>query len=225
MTKQTKTNLLLTILLFGVFAIFTVLVKTVDVQAIGPEGSSVGFATLNGAIAQALPFNEFWYKITKILGVTPFLAAAFFGLLGLLQLIQGKSLKAVDADIYALAISYAATVVFYVFFEKVIINYRPIIKDVEEGLEASYPSSHTLLIIAIIGTALIEISNRIKDEKVCLIVRIVLALIIVVTVIGRLISGVHWFTDIVAGMILGATIISLFLFLEGLFRDKNSSQR
>lgn len=215
MNRETKTNIIYTALLFAVFAVFTILVKTVDVQAIGPEGSKVGFASLNGFIRDALGVHEFWYKLTKLFGIVAILVAAFFGFIGLMQLIQGKSLKNVEMDIWALGITYVVTIAFYALFEKLIINYRPIIKDAEEGLEASYPSSHTMLIIVVLGTAIIEIGNRIRDEKIARIIRTVLGIIIAVTVIGRLICGVHWFTDIIAGMILGATLISLYITLKG----------
>ena len=216
MKRETKTNIILTALLFAVFAIFTVMVKTVDVAAIGPEGSKVGFASLNGMIRDGIGVHNFWYTLTKLLGVVAILIAAFFGVIGAMQLIKGKSLKAVEWDIYALGITYVITIAFYALFEKLIINYRPIIKDAEEGLEASYPSSHTMLIIVVLGTALIEVGSRIKDEKLAMIIKIVLGVLIAVTVIGRLICGVHWFTDIVGGMILGAALISLYLTLKGL---------
>ena len=216
MKKETKTNMILTALLFVVFIVFTLLVKTVDVAAIGPEGSKVGFSSLNGFIHNALGVHEFWYTLTKLFGVVAILIAAFFGVIGAMQLIKGKSLKAVEWDIYALGITYVATIAFYALFEKLIINYRPVIKDAEEGLEASYPSSHTMLIIVVLGTAIVEIAARIKDEKIARIVKIVLTVIIAVTVIGRLICGVHWFTDIIGGMILGAALISLYMTLKDL---------
>ena len=215
MNKETKTNAIYTALLFVVFIIFTILVKTVDVAAIGPEGSKVGFAAVNGAVRDAIGIHEFWYKLTEAFGIVAILVAAFFGVIGLMQLIKGKSLKAVESDIYALGATYVATIVFYALFEKLVINYRPIIQDVEEGLEASFPSSHTMLIIVVLGTAIIEVTNRIKDVKTSMIIKIVLGIIIALTIVGRLICGVHWFTDIVAGMILGAALISLYMTLRG----------
>lgn len=214
MSKEKKQNLILTVLMFVVFGAYTALIKTVDVAAIGPEGSKVGFASINAAVRDGIGVHEVWYKLTEVFGIIAILVAVFFAFVGLLQLIKGKSLKAVSWDIYSLAITYVATGAFYVLFEKLVINYRPIIVDVEEGLEASFPSSHTMLIIAILGTAIVEVDSLFKNEKLSQIIKIVMAVIIALTVVGRLVSGVHWLTDIVGGMILGGALVSLFMFLR-----------
>lgn len=197
-------------LLFVLFALFTVGVKMVDVQAIGPQKSSIGFATINQAAASFFGVHKIWYTITDYLGYLALAVAFAFALCGLVQLIKRKSLWKVDSAILSLAGLYILVVAFYVFFEIVIVNYRPIL--MEGVLEASYPSSHTMLIVAIMASAPIALKRLIGQDKAAVrIAQLVAAIVIVVTVVGRLLSGVHWLTDIIGGVLLSAAIVMLYV--------------
>lgn len=208
--KKARFEFIASGVLFLIFVLFTVLVANVDLQPIGPENSVVGLASLNGAVAEAIGVHMVWYKITDILGYLAILVALFFGLLGVLQLIKGKSLAKVDSDILALGGFYVLVMVFYVIFELVCVNYRPVIIDASEGLEASYPSSHTMLALCVFTTAIFQFQSRIKDEQICKVIEIVAVILIVLTVGGRLISGVHWFTDIIGSLLLSSSLIVLY---------------
>lgn len=208
--KKARFEFIASGVLFLIFVLFTVLVANVDLQPIGPENSVVGLASLNGAVAEAIGVHMVWYKITDILGYLAILVALFFGLLGVLQLIKGKSLAKVDSDILALGGFYVLVMVFYVIFELVGVNYRPVIIDASEGLEASYPSSHTMLALCVFTTAIFQFQSRIKDEHICKVIEIVAVILIVLTVGGRLISGVHWFTDIIGSLLLSSSLIVLY---------------
>lgn len=204
--KKSKKYLYLSGLFMLLFLLLIALLKLTDVKAIGPLGSSVGLATLNGKISNIFDFNQTWYDITDLLGKISVLVAVFFAVLGLYQLVKRKSLKKVDKDIWLLACVYVVSAVAYVFFEICIINYRPIILE-DNLLEASFPSSHTVLVICFAGTALHQFAHRIKNVKLKNIIVAVCALIICVMVVGRLISGVHWFTDILGGVLLGCSVV------------------
>jgi undecaprenyl-diphosphatase len=200
---------LLPAILFAMFAIYTVCVKFVDVAAIGPEGSEVGFSAINGFVAGILGYNKLFYTFTKLIAAVSFLYIAAFALLGLISLIKEKSFAKVDFAIYAMAVTYIITALFYLLFEIVIVNYRPIIRD--EGLEASFPSSHTMLAVAVFGSAIVYAIFRIKEDLIKKIVIVVSALLAAGMALGRLISGVHWFTDILGGALLGCAIVSLYM--------------
>ncbi|MBQ8605761.1 MAG: phosphatase PAP2 family protein [Clostridia bacterium] len=208
--NKTKRNFIITAALFLLFAIFTVLVKTVDVAAIGPEGSSVGFSSINGYFFNTLGRSELFYEISDIFGKIAILSAVCFALLGAYQLIKRKSLVKVDKCILLLAAFYVAVAIAYVLFEVVVINYRPVI--LEEGLEVSYPSSHTMLATCFMSAAIIVLGRLFKDKKALKITSYaVCSVIIAVTVICRLASGVHWFTDILGGVLLSAALVMLYV--------------
>ena len=199
-------------ILSGAFTIasilFLILITTVDVQPIGPEGTSVGLATINGALFNMIGEHKFWYYITEVCGVIAILFAVLFAVIGLLQWIKRKSLWKVDKNILALGEMFLLVIALYVLFDKIPVNYRPVLLD--EGPEPSFPSSHTMIACCIIGCSMIEMSQIITNKKTLGIIQKVCIGIIAVTVIGRFISGVHWFTDIIGGLLISGAIISLY---------------
>lgn len=189
------------------FLCLIVLVRTVDVAAIGAAGTSIGLSTINGAVHTLFGVSTFWYNVTSVLGVVAILVVAVFGLLGLYQLIQRKNIFAVDKEILALGGLYIVMAVVYVFFEKVIVNYRPIIMADAVEAEASFPSSHTMLICVIMGSAAMLLKKYVQDDTLRFVLGMVCNVIMAVTVIGRLICGVHWFTDILGGVLISAVLL------------------
>jgi undecaprenyl-diphosphatase len=186
------------------------MVRMVDVSAIGPNGTSIGLSHINQKVHETIGVNQIWYDITEILGGVAILVAGIFALVGFVQLVKGKSLAKVDKEIYAVGGLYAVVVVLYALFEKVIINYRPVIMDGETAPEASFPSSHTMLTCVVMGSAIILIGKYIQSEGLKKILQIAAAVILIVTVVGRLISGVHWFSDIMGGIFISLTLVSIF---------------
>jgi undecaprenyl-diphosphatase len=214
-TKKTnrKSKALMTALFFLFLTIvFTVIVKHVNVGQIGPEGSSVGLSSINGSVHELFGgFNKFWYDLTEKTGLLLALPVVAFALAGLTELIKRKSLKKVDCELKVLAMFYAVVAMVYVFFEKVfVINYRPVLIDGE--LEASYPSSHTLFAFCFCCSAIYVINRlvRAKNKFYATMFNVLLTMILFLNVIGRLLSGAHWFTDIFGGILISAMLVSFF---------------
>ena len=203
-----KRNLCLALGLLAVFILWTGAISMMDVQAIGPRGSQVGFATLNGFIHQVTGVHMTLYVITDWLGLVPVAFGFGFAFLGLFQWISRKSLLKVDADILVLGGFYIVTLGAYLFFESFVINYRPVL--IEGFLEASYPSSTTLLVLCVMPTAMMQLRQRIQQPLLRTIVNTAIGCFIVFMVVGRLISGVHWLTDIIGGFLLSGGLVMLY---------------
>lgn len=208
MEKKNKKRLVLGASLVVAFALWTVLVRFVDVRAIGPEGSSVGFATLNGFVHELTGVNWLLYTATDWLGLVPIAVALLFAILGLVQWIKRKSLFNVDHSILVLGVFYIVVMAFYIFFEMVVINYRPTL--IEGYLEASYPSSTTMLVMCVMPTAVMQLNVRIKNTVLRRFAIMAIVAFTAFMVIGRLISGVHWITDIIGGALLSAGLVTMY---------------
>ena len=205
--KKKKREPVTGFILLVVFLLFTVLVKTVDVKAVGPEGSSVGFAELNSFFHELTGYNETWYRITEVMGYISLACAGGIALFGLWQLVSRKSLKKVDADILVTGVFFAVVLFIYVLFDKVVINYRPVLEDGK--LEASYPSSHTVLALCVMA-ALVLLAGDYLSYRAAGIVRMFCCVFMILMAVGRLLSGVHWLTDILGAILISASLISLY---------------
>lgn len=203
---KNKKNILICVLLVLISIIYTLLVKYVDTSTIGPNGSVVGFSSLNSFVFNLTGNNMTLYKITEILGIIPILIALMYAVIGLIQVIDRKSLK-VDKELIALGILYIIVILIYVFFEKCIINYRPVL--IDGILEASYPSSHTLLSICICGSSLLINKYLFNNKKIYKYINIVSIISMVLIVLGRLLSGVHWASDIIGSIIISITLLKI----------------
>lgn len=206
--KKSKKTFIVGLALIVLFALFTVAVALIDVEPIGPGGSEVGFSHVNAFFFDLFGENTVWYSATNILGAVAIAVAVGFCVFGLCLAVKRRSVFKVDKDILLLGVYYIAVVAVYVFFEIFVVNYRPIITD--NALEASYPSSHTAVVCCIMSAAFLQFKKRIKNKAVRRIICVLTVAVTAFTVVGRLLSGAHWFTDIVGGLILSAGLIALY---------------
>ena len=205
---KSKRNFICTAVLFVMFLTLTALVMFVDVDNIGPLNSEVGLSTINGNVFERLGENETWYEITEYIGYAALLVAAAFALITLVQFIRRRSLAKVDKGLIVLMLTYCLMAAAYIFFEFVIINYRPVLE--EGALAASYPSSHTMLVCFIMMSGILQLDRLVNNMAIGIIAEVIAAAAVILTVVGRLLSGVHWFTDILAGLLLAATLVMLY---------------
>lgn len=203
-----KRKLCVAAILLATFALWTLAVCLVDVQVIGPRDSAVGFAALNGLFHRLTGVHMTLYIITDWLGLVPVAFGFGFAILGLVQWIQRKHIWKVDRSILILGGFYIVTLAAYLFFEEFVINYRPVL--IQGFLEASYPSSTTLLVLCVMPTAVMQLRQRIKTPVLRRCVALCITVFTVLMVVGRLISGVHWLTDIVGGILLAAALVMLY---------------
>lgn len=187
---------------------WTLAVVSVDVKPVGVNGTSVGFATLNTWFHNLTGVNMTLYNITDWAGLVPIFICMFFGLVGLVQLIKRKSLLKVDLDIIALGIYYIIVISSYIIFEMIPINYRPIL--INGFLECSYPSSTTLLVLSVMPTVIFQSNKRLQNPKIKKTTMFITIVFSLFMVIGRLVSGVHWLTDIIGSCFLSAGLFYIY---------------
>ena len=214
MEKQNRKNILISVVLLAAFVLWTVLISTVDVKNIGPKESAVGFATVNAFVHNLTGVNMSLYVITDWLGLVPIIFAFGFAVLGLIEWIKRKHISKVDYNLFVLGGFYITVMAVYFLFEYLIINYRPVL--INGYLEASYPSSTTMLVLTVMPTSIMQFGSLIKNRTVRKIVDFLIILFIIFMVIGRLVSGVHWFTDIVGGIILSAGLVIMYYYVVNL---------
>ena len=203
-----KRNLLKGAGLIGAFSLWTVLIQWVDVQAVGQNGTKIGFADFNVWFHQLTGVHMTIYTITDWLGLVPIFIASSFGVLGLVQLIKRRSLLRVDPDILLLGAYYVLVIACYLIFEMIPINYRPVL--IEGRMEASYPSSTTLLVLSVMPTLMFQENRRVSNAMIRKAVAVSVIAFSAFMVIGRLISGVHWATDIIGSVLLSAGLYMLY---------------
>lgn len=208
MKNTFRKHFIISIALLVAFTLWTAAICFIDVRPIGPDGTSVGFATVNSYFHNLTGVNFTLYTITDWLGLVPVFTGFGFGMLGLLQWIRRKKLLKVDYSIRILGLFYIAVTAAYLFFEEFVINYRPVL--INGYAEASYPSSTTLLVLCVMSTAIIQFNDRIKNHLLRKFLIFITAVFIAFMVFGRLICGVHWLTDIVGGALLSAGLVMMY---------------
>ena len=197
------------IVLLIAFIVYTLLLRVVDVQPIGPLNSSVGFASLNDLVFNALGTSDTWYTITKLIGYAAIALALMMGVWMLEQMIGRRGVFRANYRFYALMGLYVVMGCLYVAFDHVIvINYRPVLEG--GALAPSYPSSHTMLTLTITlsaASAIPGITHRRSLKPVCWMAAIAVSAVMAV---GRLLSGVHWISDIVGAVLLSCALVAAY---------------
>ena len=205
-------------ILFCLFILFTIMIKFVGVKAVGPNGSEVGFADLNKSFYDSVGANNGAKIVSELIGYFAIVCALFFVGLLVYQWIKRKSFKLIDKNLIIFCVMCAVLVAFYVLFEICKINYRPTIVDGE--LKASYPSSHTMLICCLLVFCMLNFSYYVENMKIRYTLYACFSALAVVGTLLRLYSGMHWLTDIFAGVILSGALCFLFAGLLNMLSEK-----
>lgn len=208
MEVKSKKYIWISIYLLAAFALWTILVSSLDIKPIGPNGSMVGFATINQYFHNLIGVNMLLYHITDWLSLIPILFVICFAIMGFTQMIHRKHILRVDPSILILGCFYILVVAAYMFFEIYTINYRPVL--INGKLESSYPSSTTMLVMCVMPTSIIQLQSRISSIKLRQWSTILLMAYMIFMVTGRILSGVHWITDIIGGVLLSSGLVLLY---------------
>ena len=205
--KTTKTFISAIIFIIA-FIIWTILITTVDVRPVSVNSTNVGLSSVNIWFHSITGTNMLLYTVTDWLGLVPVFVCMAFGLIGLAQLIKRKSLLKVEPDIVFLGVYYVIVIMGYVMFEMIPINYRPVL--IDGFMESSYPSSTTLLVLSVMPTLIFQLKRKIKNKFTVKSVSVITVLFSIFMVVGRLMSGVHWLTDIIGSVLLSVGLFCVY---------------
>ena len=222
MKKKNITQIVIGSIFIVAFVLFTISLTYIDLQEIGPNGSSVAYASINGAVHRFLGVNMTLYNVTDWGGLVPFFIALVFAILGLIQWIKRKNILKVDNGILLLGIYYLVVFAVYIFFEFVVINHRPIL--INGYLEASYPSSTTMLAMCVMPSAIIQLNRMLHNKTIKNLCATFCISYEIFMVAGRLLSGVHWFTDVLGGGLFSTGILMIYIGLNNSLPDKDKKQ-
>ena len=209
-----KKRLLVGFLFILLFIGFTYLVKTVDVNKVGEQNVVVGFSYINRIFSSIFRYNEFFYKLSNIFGYSAFVICAVYGTIGLIQLITRRDVRKVDEEILLLGFLYVTILIIYIAFNFIDINMRPVL--IDGVLEPSYPSSHTFMALVVCGSAII-INKKKYNNIIARIFNYVCLVFMILIIATRILSGAHWFTDIVGSVILSFAVLLIY---SGLITNK-----
>ena len=202
---------------YAVFILFTVLITTVDVKVFKATDSKIGFYSLNTKVLNLISGSEKWDKITD-LGIIFLMACCLIPpFVGFIQLIKRKSLKKVDFCLVAFTISVGILVLFFILFEVVHVNYRPILENGKK--KGSYPSSHTLgatFAFLALNSLLLK---YVKNKYAYYTLSALLAVISVITIVGRLLCQMHFITDIIGAILLSCAVYFTYDYICSFKKD------
>ena len=218
------TYLLIPSLFLAVFVVWTALVKVIDVQYVGAAGF-LGFYHLNTQINDFVQNqNTHLFKtLTDVLMFAALSTLVPFAVVGLVQLIKRKDLKKVDSTIYIILAGYVAMVVIYFVFEIVKINYSPL--STAEELKASYPSSHVMIYSVMMGVAVLGLLHYAKmHDDLKLLINIFYMFSTLGVAVLRLLSGQHYFTDIIGALLISYTILFAVNSLYRYFKNEKTEK-
>lgn len=208
MKIKTRKSFIISICTLVAFVLWTAAILLIDVQRIGPQDSAVGFATVNRFFHELTDVHMTLYEITDMLSLVPLGVVLEFAVMGLVQWIKRGRLLAVDRSILILGGFYVVVMAAFLLFEVLEVNYRPVL--IEGQLEASYPSSTTMLVLCVMPTAILQIKERISRADLRLWLTLLTIAFTALMVVLRFLSGVHWLTDIVGGVLLSAGLVSAY---------------
>ena len=212
-------GLLASIIMIIATAAYTAALMLVDVQPIGPNGTKVGLATMNSMFQNIVGVNFTYYNIAEVMGYVIWAIFGVFALAGFVQMIKRRSIIKVDRNILVLGGMYFILFALYVLFSKVAVNYRPIIMPGETMPEPSFPSSHTMMAIVVAVGTMMQLKYYVKKKSTRTFLMFDLTIIMLITVAARTLSGAHWLSDIIAGILVSLTLISLYCAVYNSVKD------
>ena len=185
---------------------------------LGETNTPVGLSSINKLFVTN--YVDIYNSMSQVGLYLSFIIIAGFAITGFYQLIKRKSLFKVDLDIILFGVGVIVLIITWLLFDKVIAyNYRPIY--VNKNLEGSFPSTHVLFTTFVLVSAFGISLNREKNNFYNLAILVIAILVITLTSLCRVLSGMHWATDVLGGLLLG---LGYFFILYGIFKGLSKKE-
>ncbi|MBR2658515.1 phosphatase PAP2 family protein [Candidatus Saccharibacteria bacterium] len=147
-----------------------------------------------------------WEKATDIVLVASIAMLAIFFILGICQWISRKSLKKVDKRLLFAPIPLVLMVVIYFIFDKfLVLNTRP-----NGSGESSFPSTHVMVVATIFFIVAIILPKYIRSKVALAILDIVMLALLSIVCVGRILSDMHWLSDVIGGLAFAAIFTEIY---------------
>ena len=115
---------------------------------------------------------------------------------------------------FLMSINLFIAYIFSVLFKNVFRRERPLEMLVDKPFNFSFPSGHTICSIVFYGFLIYVVSKLVKNVNIRRLINFFLVIIIVLVPFSRVYLGVHFLTDVLAGVILGIVCLLSFVNLE-----------
>lgn len=200
-------------ILWLILLIFTILVSFVDVKIYNVTNTEIGLYSLN----KIFLVNSINSNYINIISNGIFLICLLVIILMLLLItFEYFKTKKINKNNLNFIIHFLIMVLIWIIFDKIlIINYRPIL--INGNIEGSYPSTHVMVSTFVLLFLSDKLKKIFKNDKIFYIISIGL---IIIQSISRILLTMHWFTDIIGGLLIGCLLF--FTFLRGEYGFNNN---
>lgn len=200
-------------ILWLILLIFTILVSFVDVKIFNVTNTKIGLYSLN----KIFLVNSINSNYINIISNGIFLICLLVIILMLLLItFEYFKTKKINKNNLNFFIHFLIMVLIWIIFDKIlIINYRPIL--INGNIEGSYPSTHVMVSTFVLLFLSDQLKKIFKNDKIFYIISIGL---IIIQSISRILLTMHWFTDIIGGLLIGCLLF--FTFLRGEYGFNNN---
>lgn len=223
MTEEFRRKLLIYAFLYLVALVLALLIF--DVEAVGVGQEEIGLSSVNIWFRNLFDYgsgpgySEFLYSLSIILAYVSLAPCALWLVLYVKEHIREKNLSGigVDKNLMTTFWLYLLSAVLCLVLRLFSINHGPVIIEGEAQSGVSFPSVFVLIYIVAWMSTIFQIRDLLSEKKTLIrVITAVSCVIMGVGIIACLTSGASWLTDVVGGILLGATMVLLSTFFYDL---------
>lgn len=169
---------------------------------------SVNIIEMDGTISQFIQNHIVKENITKTMKViTNFGDIICYTIILLITLISFRG----KGYFSSMSLNLLCVYLFSVIFKNVFMRERPPFSLIDKPSDYSFPSGHTMCSVAFYGFIIYLVNKYIKNKILKWIIIFLCLITIILIGFSRLYLNVHYFTDVIGGLILGLVCLLMFV--------------